>query len=432
MSDVHVKYLLVGGGLASSAAAQAIRSADREGSVLLVGQEINRPYRRTALTGDYLLRRVTREALFTLPPTWFERSGVELRTGRRVSHLDTARQAATLDNGEEVSFDKALLATGAAPRALEVPGARLPNLFYLRAVEDADGVHNAVEKARREGRPHDRGRGRVVVIGGGVLGVQLAVTFAKLDLAVDLLVAQDRPWHRFAGETAGRTIAAYLQKRGVAVHLNAPALRLEGDGRVQRVIAASGEALMCDFAVAAVGAVANKELLRGTPIAAGKAILVDEHCRTSVSNIYAAGDCAAVFDPRFGKHRGQAQWDEAEYTGALAGANMAGVVRRYDSVGEFASDVFDLQSRGWGEARLVDRRIVRGAPGGTAGSAATAAEAPQVIEFGVAADGRIAHVLALGPVAGDDVLRRLVAERTRIDGDEEAFKEPSSPLADLL
>ena len=111
---------------------------------------------------------------------------------------------------------------------------------------------------------------------------------------------------------------------------------------------------------------------------------------------------------------------------------MAGVVRRYDSVGEFASDVFDLQSRGWGEARLVDRRIVRGAPGGSAGSAATAAEAPQVIEFGVAADGRIAHVLALGPIAGDDVLRRLVAERTRIDGNEEAFKEPSSPLADLL
>jgi 3-phenylpropionate/trans-cinnamate dioxygenase ferredoxin reductase subunit len=428
MSDLHVKYLLIGGGLASSAAAQAIRSADPEGSVLLVGQEINRPYRRTALTGDYLMRRVTRDSLFTLAPTWFEQNRVELRTGRRVSHLDTGRQAATLDNGEEVSFDTALLATGALPRALDVPGARLPNLFYLRAVEDADRILNAVEKARREGRAHERGRGRVVVIGGGAMGVQLSVTFSKLDLAVDLLVAHDRPWHRFAGETAGRMVAAHLQKRGVTVHLNAPALRLEGDGRVQRAVLGSGQSIPCDFAVAAVGALANKELLRGTPIAAGKSILVDEHCRTNVHNVYAAGDCAAVFDSRFGKHRGQAQWDEAEYTGTLAGTNMAGVARRYDSVGEFTSDVFDLPARGWGEARLVDRRIVRGAPGGVAAGT----DAPQVIEFGVAADGRIAHVLALGSTSDHEVLRRLVAERTRIDGNEEAFKEPTSPFADLL
>ena len=102
MSDIHVKYLLIGGGLASSAAAQAVRRADPEGSVLLVGQEINRPYRRTGLAGPYLLREVGRDALFTLPPHWFERNAVALRTGRRVSHLDTARQAATLDSGEEV------------------------------------------------------------------------------------------------------------------------------------------------------------------------------------------------------------------------------------------------------------------------------------------------------------------------------------------
>jgi NADPH-dependent 2,4-dienoyl-CoA reductase/sulfur reductase-like enzyme len=426
MSNLHVKYLLVGGGLASSAAAQAIRSVDREGSVLLVGQEINRPYRRTRLAGDYLLRQAGREVLHTLPPHWFEHNGVALRTGRRVSHLDTARHAATLDNGEEVSFDTVLLATGAVPRALDVPGARLPNLFYLRTVEDADRIHNAVDKARREGRPHERGRGRVAVIGGGTLGVQLAATFTKLDLAVDMVAAQERPWQRFAGENAGRLLAAHLQKHGVAVHLGAPAVRLEGDGRVQRVVLGTGQTLPCDFAVAAVGAVANKELLRGTPIAAGKSILVDDHCRTNVPNVYAAGDCAAVFDPRFGKHRGQAQWDEAEVTGELAGANIAGVARAYDSLGEFTTDVLGLPARAWGEARLVDRRIVRST------SSAAGPDKPELAEFGVAADGRIAHVLALGSSHEEAVLRRLVAERTRIDGNEEAFREPSSPLADLL
>ena len=431
MSNLHVKYLLIGGGLASSAAAQAIRAADQQGSVLLIGQEINRPYRRTRLTNDYLLRHLGRDSLHTLPAQWFERNGVALRTGRRVSHIDTARQAVTLDSGEEISYDRALLATGALPRQLEIPGSRLPNLFYLRTVEDADRIHNAVEKARREGRAHDKGRGRVAVIGGGTLGVELAATFRRLNLAVDLAVAQDGPWHRFAGVNAGRLLAAHLQKHGVAVHLGAPAIRLEGDGRVQRIVLGDGQTLACDFAVAAVGAVANRELLRGTPIAAGKSILVDEHCRTNVPSVYAAGDCAAVFDPRFGKHRGQAQWDEAEVTGALAGANMAGVERRYDSIGEFSATVFGLSARAWGEARLIDRRIVRGSAAGAAGSAG--ADTPHLIEFGVAADGRIAHVLALGATEEDTtLLRRLVSERKQIDGNEEAFKEPSTPLAELL
>lgn len=426
MSDLHVKYLLVGGGLASSAAAQSVRAADREGSVLLVGQESIRPYRRSALSRGYLLRQVGREALFTLPPDWFERNGVMLRTARRVSHLDTARQAATLDSGEEVSYDRLLLATGAVPRPLDVPGARLPNLFSFRTIEDADRIHHAVDKAKHEGRAHERGRGRVAVIGCGTLGVELAATFATAGLAVDLVVAQDRPLHRFAGENAGRLLATHLQKQAVAVHLGAPAIRLEGDGRVQRVVLAGGQTLPTDFAVAAVGVAANKELLRGTPIGAGKSILVDQHCRTNVPNVFAAGDCAAVFDPRFGKHRGQAQWDEADVTGALAGANMAGVEKSYDAVGSLSADVLGLPVRAWGEARLVDRRIVRGAAGTPNG------DSPQLTEFGVASDGRIAHVLAVGGGEDETVLRRLVERRTPIDGNEERLKEPSSPLADLL
>ena len=426
MSDLHVKYLLVGGGLASSAAAQAIRAVDREGSVLLVGQESFRPYRRSDLSRGYLLRQVGREALFTLPADWFERNGVSLRTARRVSHLDTARQAATLDSGQEVSYDRLLLATGAVPRPLDLPGARLPNLFYFRTIEDAERLHHAVDKAKHEGRAHERGRGRVAVIGGGTLGVELAATFTAAGLAVDLIVAQDRPLHRFAGENAGRLLAAHLQKQGVALHLNAPAIRLEGDGRVQRAVLADGQTLPCDFAVAAAGAAANKELLRGTPIGAGKSILVDEHCRTNVPNVFAAGDCAAVFDPRFGKHRGQAQWDEADVTGALAGANMAGVDRRYESPGAFSADVLGLSVRAWGEARLVDRRIVRGA------AVAAGADAPHLTEVGVAADGRIAHVLSVGNGEDERVLRELVERRAPIGGNEERVREPSSPLAELL
>src|SRR3954468_23077629 len=112
MNNLHVKYLLVGGGLASSAAAEAIRQRDTQGSVLLVGQEINRPYHRPALSREYLRRERSRDELSTFPPGWLSENNVELRTGRRVSYIDTSRACATLDNGEVYSYDRLLIATG--------------------------------------------------------------------------------------------------------------------------------------------------------------------------------------------------------------------------------------------------------------------------------------------------------------------------------
>src|SRR5690348_1014860 len=165
MSNLHVKYLLVGGGVASSSAAHAIRQIDPEGAVLLIGQEVNRPYHRPPLSKQYLRRQSDRGQLSSLPIGWFPEHHVELRTGRRVVQLDTARQVAFLNDGEEITYDRLLLATGSSPVQLEVPGAALPNVFYLRTIEDADRLLNAIDKAKHEGRPNHRGgHGRVAVI----------------------------------------------------------------------------------------------------------------------------------------------------------------------------------------------------------------------------------------------------------------------------
>ena len=425
MSNLHVRYLLVGGGLASSSAAGAIRELDAEGSVLLVGQEINRPYHRPPLSKEYLRRQQARAELTTQPVGWFAERGIELRTGRRVAHLDTPRQTAALDDGQEVTYDRLLLATGAVPAPLDVPGAALPNVFRLRTIEDADRLHNAVEKAKREGRAHPSGgggRGRATVVGAGLLGVELAGSLTQLGVAVDL-VTSSHPWDRFAGETTGRFVAAYLQRHGVVVHAPARPVRLEGDGRVQRVALADGVTLDCDFAVACVGAVANKDLVRGTPIAAGRAILVDAHCRTNVPNVYAAGDCAALLDPLFGKHRVLDHWDHAIATGRIAGRNMAGAGEPYAGTNQFTTRVFDLTATVWGEARLVDRRLLRGTPG---------AESPAFAEVGVAADGLVAQVVAVGDVAQPHLLRELVGRRFAVDGNEEALKDPQVALETLL
>lgn len=423
MHNLHVKYLLVGGGLASSSAAEAIRQIDREGSILLINSEVNRPYHRPPLSKEYLRREKPRAELFANAADWFERNHVGLQTGRRVSHLDVPRMTAVLDNGQEISFDRLLLATGAVATPLAIPGALLPNLFYLRTIDDCEVLHHAIDKARAEGRPHDRGRGRVVIIGGGLLGVEMAASLIQLGLSVDLLLNHAHPWHRFAGESTGKFLSLYLQKRGVRVHPDSAPRRLEGDGRVQRVVLADGTSIDCDFAVAAVGATPNRDLLHGTPIAAGRAILADQHCRTNVPGIYAAGDCAAVFDPLFGKHRVLDHWDNAIVTGKLAGRNMAGIEESYSSVNYFFSDVFDLSLSAWGDSRHIDRRLLRGTP---------KVEAPDFVEFGIAADGRIVQVLAVGHSGEDEVLRELIARRVRVNGNEEALKDPSSKLGNLL
>jgi NADPH-dependent 2,4-dienoyl-CoA reductase/sulfur reductase-like enzyme len=423
MNLVHVKYLLIGGGLASSSAAEAIRKIDPQGELMLVGQEPVRPYHRPPLSKAYLRAR-DRSELFVQSQDWYVKNDVRLRSGVRAASLDTARHVVALASGEEISYDKLLIATGMTPRHLTIAGSDLPSVYYVRTINDTDRLHNAVDKALAEGMRHDRGRGRATVIGGGVLGVELAATLTQLGLAVDLVVAKAHPWDKFAGEHTGRFITKFLENHRVAVHTGSRPLRLEGDGRVQRVVLDEDHFVQCDFVVAAVGANVNRDILRGTPITAEKAILVDEHCRTNIEHVYAAGDCAAVFDPLFGKHRLLDHWDNAVQTGKLAGANMAGADERYSAVNNFFSDVFDLSLNGWGESRLVDRRLIR--------EITTNGNRPEFIEIGVAADGRVAQVLAVNHAGEDDVLKQLVARRVRIDGNEEAIKGRDFSLAELV
>ena len=245
-------------------------------------------------------------------------------------------------------------------------------------------------------------------------------------MSVDLVVAAPHPWKKFAGESTGRFITRFLERRGITMHLNTEPARLDGDGRVQRIVLTNGETFPCDFVLPAIGLVTNKDLLRGTPIAAEKAILVDDHCRTNMPGIFAAGDCAALLDPLFGKHRLLDHWDNAITTGTLAGKNMAGIETAYDAVNYFFSDLFELSLSGWGEARLVDRRILRGTPNGDGTDLA------DLVEIGVAADGRVAQVLALGHLGEDDTLRELVKRRFAVAGKEELLRDPGCNLGDLL
>jgi 3-phenylpropionate/trans-cinnamate dioxygenase ferredoxin reductase subunit len=439
MNTVHVKYLVIGAGVAGSAAVQAIRQRDKEGMIMLVGQEIHRPYQRGPISKSLLRRQAAKADLMVHAVGWYTERNVQLSTGRRAAQIDAARHHVTLDNGQDLSFDRLLIATGASPRSLTIPGSNLPSLYYLRTLEDVDILHHAIDKALNEGRPHGgsagaagssaKARGRATVIGASSLGVEVAASLAHLGIGVDLVTGAATPWSRFAGETAGRFLTRLLEDHGIRVHNNQRAIRLEGDGRVQRVVLShDDQPIDCDFVVGCVGVVANKDLLRNTPIVAEKAILVNEHCQTSERDIYAAGDCAAVKDPLFGKYRPADLWDTAAVTGALAGANMAGEAQAFGEVTHFRTEVFDIAADVWGDARHVSRRLLRGTP---------SVESPAFFEIGIGRDDRVNQAMGVSKLAGPRdadaaLLPELVRQRFRIDGNEELLKDPHSDLRSLL
>lgn len=414
MDRMHVKYLLAGGGVASAACAEAIRKVDRHEAILMVAQEISRPYDRAPLSKSYLRRETARPSLVSQEPAWFTENGVALRTGRRLTQLDTARSCAHLDDGSEIFFDRLLLAVGTTPRPLSVPGGTLPNTFYLKTLADADRLHHAIEISRKAGN------NRAAVIGAGLLGVEVAASLAQVGMHVDLIQSHDTVWPKIVGEQTGRFLGRRLQRVGVKLHVTRRAVKLEGDGRVQRVVLDDGTSISTDFAVAAIGTRFNRDVLRGTPIAAENAILTDAYGRTNVDGIYAAGDCAAIFDARFGKHRIASHWSHARAAGELCGANMAGGQAAYDTVTSFTSEVAGLTVHVWGDSRFVSHRLLRGNALSDDGDFA---------EIGVAADGRVCQVIAVGRDAEHDAFRQLVEARRQTNDAAEALKDPAIAIS---
>ncbi len=413
MSRIHVRYMLVGGGTASSGCAEAIRELDKTESILLVAQEISRPYDRGPLSKAYLRRQTEKRELIAKQVGWYSQNKVEMRTGCRVTQIDVPRSMAMLDNGDEVIFDHLLLAIGTIPKPIGVTGGQLPNTFYLKTIADADRLHHAIEISRSVGH------NRACVIGAGLLGVEVASSLAMIGMHVDLIQAYDVPWPKVAGEQTGRYLMRRLKSVGVKVHEKVRATRLEGDGRVQRVILSDESEIGTDFVVAAVGSVVNREILRHTDITAEKSILTNERGQTNIPNIYAAGDCASIFDPLYGKHRSSTHWDHANQAGRICGINMAGGNAKFDSVTYFTSEVADQLIHVWGEGRLVHHRLIRGNALNDDGMFA---------EIGIDAEGRIAQIIAVGRENEHCRYREMVRNRFLTLELEELLKDPAVGL----
>jgi 3-phenylpropionate/trans-cinnamate dioxygenase ferredoxin reductase component len=336
VSDRHVDYVLIGGGLASGNCARWLRESGADGSILLIGREQDLPYNRPPCSKGYLQGKESRADVLFRPPEWYEEQQIEALTRVSAMKLDPGARVVTLSNRETVSFDKALVATGANVRRLNVPGSELEGIHYLRALGNSDTIRD------------DAAGKRVVLIGGSYIASEVAASLTELGSSCSLVMLESVVLERGFGGQAGRFFQDRLEENGIEVYGDDELDHFEGaDGRVTKVVTKSGRELEADAVVMGTGAVPDVMLARAAGLELGDSggIAVDGHLQTSAPGIYAAGDVAEYESVVHGGRRVRIEhWDVAFTQGKTVALNMLGSGQPHDVVPYFFSDLSDWAS----------------------------------------------------------------------------------------
>lgn len=397
--------VIVGGGLAGATAAFALREHGFSGQVTLVGQEDAVPYERPPLSKGYLRGEETLEQAQVRPLAAYEAQDVELWSGRRAVTLDPFARRLNLDDGTDLTYDSLLLATGAAPRQLAATRAYLPGVLYLRTAADADALRRAADEATA-----------IAVVGGGWIGSEAAASLKQLGHDVTLISNLPRPLERVLGPEVAEVYRGLHAEHGVRL-VHGHVASLAGDDRVEGVLLADGQRVAADLVLVGVGAAPRTKLaLRAGLETAEGGIAVDEYLRSSIPNIYAAGDVAAAWHPRFGRHLRVEHWDNAIHQGKAAAANILGANEPYARTPYFYSDQFDLGMEYRGLAPQWGEVVTRGD-----------LEARQFHAFWLA-DGRVIAAMNANLWDDGEELQQLVESEERVD--RARLADPAVPLAD--
>jgi len=419
-----VAYLLIGGGLASATAAEEIRKRDPNGSIVIVCKEPQRPYNRPPLSKEYLRGEINdtgtygNGGIYVHEPEWYDEQRVELLHGE-VTALDPAAKTVRLADGQTLTYGKLLLATGGRPRALDVPNANLPGIYYLRTVTDSDAI-------RTELAQHGK---RVVVVGSGFIGLETAANSLFRSAQVTIVEPLDRPWPSMLLPALSQYLASQYERRGATLRYqhSVTGFIAGDDGRLAGVeitpigdsVATEPETIACDMAIVGIGTLLNSDLAQqaGLEVDPRQGIVVNDHLQTSAPDIYAAGDLAAYPDPVLGRMHFE-HWDNAIATGQTAAANMTGGDEVYRHVPYFFSDQFDLAINMLGYPSSAAHVVVRGALARDQFSA-------YFIE-----DGKMRGVMMVNDDAQMDLARELIAEAAPVP-DPHTLLDPNFDLASL-
>jgi 3-phenylpropionate/trans-cinnamate dioxygenase ferredoxin reductase subunit len=344
-------FAIVGASLAGAKAAETLRAEGFDGRVLLVGSETERPYERPPLSKEYLRGEAEREKIYVHEEGYYGEHEIELRLGRTAAGLDVAARELTLDDGEPVRYDSLLLATGAEPRRLDVPGADLDGVRYLRSVTNSDALRERFERARS-----------VVVVGGGWIGCEVAAAARQHGLDVTLVEPLQVPLQRVLGDELGGFYRDVHAEHGVQVLTGVGVEALEGGDAVERVVLADGRRIDCELVVVGVGVRPRTQLAGQAGLAVDDGILVDERLESSAPGVFAAGDVARARHPFYDASVRVEHWATALNQGPAAARSMLGGTEPYDRLPYFYSDQYDVGMEYTGWAPEWDRVVFRGDP----------------------------------------------------------------------
>ena len=340
--------VIVGSGLAGGNAAATLRDEGFAGPVVIISREQGVPFGRPPLSKTYLRSEEDLDSWYVRPAGWYAEHGVDIRSGSSVAGVDPAAHTVVLGSGEEVSYQKLLIATGGRNRRLGIPGADLPGIHYLRTVAECDAIKREAVAGQR-----------AVVVGMGFIGCEVAASLTQLGVHVTTVFPGRAPLDRVLGGQIGALIGAIHRANGVELLAGEQVAAFEGTERLEAIVTAAGHRIGCDFAVAGIGIEPDMSAVAGSPIAADNGILADELCRTSAADVYAAGDVANHLHPLFGRVRVE-HYNNAEKHGAAAARSMLGSTAPYDYIHSFWSDQYEHKIEYVGHVAKWDEFVIRG------------------------------------------------------------------------
>jgi 3-phenylpropionate/trans-cinnamate dioxygenase ferredoxin reductase subunit len=412
MADRHVDFALIGGGLAAGNCARWLRESGADGSILLVGREPDLPYNRPPCSKEYLQGKESREDVLFRPPEWYDEQHIEVLSRVSVMKLDPAGRTLKLSSKQEVSFGKALIATGANVRRLNVPGCELEGIHYLRTLGNSDTIRE------------DAAGKRVVLIGGSYIASEVAASLTELGSSCTMVMLEPVVLSRGFGERAGRWFQHRLEEHGIEIYPGDELERFEGrGGRVTQVVTKAGHLLDADAVVMGTGAVPDVMLARSAGLELGQTggVVVDSRLQSGTPGIFAAGDMAEYESVVHGGRRLRIEhWDVAFNQGKTAALNMLGRDQPHDVVPYFFSDLSDWASLEYvGPAYEWDQEVFRGST--DAG------------EFSVwyIHQGRLAAALSVGRSDDLEAARRLIASGADLSDRTDQLADLSTDLASL-
>ncbi|AZS87477.1 NAD(P)/FAD-dependent oxidoreductase [Streptomyces griseoviridis] len=420
MVDADQTFVIVGGGLAGAKAAETLRAEGFTGRVILICDERDHPYERPPLSKGYLLGKEERDSVFVHEPAWYARNDIELHLGQTVDAVDRAAKTVRFgEDGTVVRYDKLLLATGAEPRRLDIPGTDLAGVHHLRRLAHAERLKGVLASLGRD-------NGHLVVAGGGWIGLEVAAAAREYGAEVTVVEPAPTPLHGVIGPELGGLFADLHREHGVRFRFGVSLTEIIGqDGMVLAARTDDGEEHPAHDVLAAIGAAPRTGLaeaagLELAPREHGGGIAVDDRLRTSDPDIYAAGDVASFHHALFDTHLRVEHWANALNGGPAAARAMLGQDVTYDRVPYFFSDQYDLgmEYSGWAPPGSYDQVVIRGDAGKR-----------EFIAFWVK-EGRVLAGMNVNVWDVTEPIQALIRARTPVDTD--ALADPHVPLESLV